>query len=80
MVLPYSKVADRMANCVDPDQAASVGAVSSGSMLFAEIYLSENLGYCSSTLRKKKKKDVFTGFFFSTQTTEIYILAVIMLH
>ena len=33
-----------MANSVDPDQAASLGAVWSGSTLFAEIRLSENLG------------------------------------
>ena len=32
--------ADRMANSVDPDQTA----VSSGSALFAQAYLSENLG------------------------------------
>ena len=36
--------ADRMANSVDPDQTAPVGAVWSGSALFAQAYLSENLG------------------------------------
>ena len=35
---------DRMANSVDPDQTASLGAVWSGSALFAQAYLSENLG------------------------------------
>ena len=36
--------ADGMANSVDPDQAAPLGAVWSGSALFAQAYLSENLG------------------------------------
>ena len=36
--------ADGMANSVDPDQTASLGAVWSGSALFAKAYLSENLG------------------------------------
>ena len=33
-----------MANSVDPDQTAPLGAVWSGSALFAQVYLSENLG------------------------------------
>ena len=36
--------ADRMANSVDPDQTAPLGAVWSGSALFAQACLSENLG------------------------------------
>ena len=36
--------ADRMANSVDPDQTAPLGAVWPGSALFAQAYLSENLG------------------------------------
>ena len=36
--------ADWMANSVDPDQTAPLGAVWSGSTLFAQAYLSENLG------------------------------------
>ena len=36
--------ADGMANSVDPDQTAPRGAVWSGSALFAQAYLSENLG------------------------------------
>ena len=35
--------ADGMANSVDPDQTA-LGGVWSGSALFAQAYLSENLG------------------------------------
>ena len=35
--------ADRMANSVDPDQTAPLGAVWSGSTQFAQAYLSENL-------------------------------------
>ena len=38
-----------MANSADPDQTAPVGAVWSGSALFAQAYLSENLG-CPKTL------------------------------
>ena len=37
-------LADGMANSVDPDQNAPLGAVWSGSALFAQICLSENLG------------------------------------
>ena len=37
-----SNDADGMANSVDPDQ--TLGAVWSGSALFAQAYLSENLG------------------------------------
>ena len=33
-----------MANSADPDQTAALGAVWSGSALFAQAYLSENLG------------------------------------
>ena len=36
--------ADGMANSVDPDQTAPPGAVWSGSALFAQTYLSKNLG------------------------------------
>ena len=36
--------ADGMANSVDPDQTAPLGAVWSGSALFAQENLSENLG------------------------------------
>ena len=36
--------ADGMANSVDPDQTDLLGAVWSGSALFAQAYLSENLG------------------------------------
>ena len=36
--------ADRMANNVSPDQTAPLGAVWSGSALFVQAHLSENLG------------------------------------
>ena len=36
--------ADGMANSVDPDQTAPLGAVWSGSALFAQAYLFENIG------------------------------------
>ena len=35
---------NRMANSVDPDQTAPLGAVWSGCALFAQAYLSKNLG------------------------------------
>ena len=40
----HPKDAERIANSVDPDQTAPLGAVWSGSALFAEAYLAENLG------------------------------------
>ena len=36
--------ADGMAKSVDPDQTAPLGAIWYGSALFAQPYLSENLG------------------------------------
>ena len=39
----HPKDADRMAYSVDPDQADPLGAVWSGSILFAYTYLSKNL-------------------------------------
>ena len=39
----HPKDADRMATSVNPDQTATL-AVCSGSTLFAQTYLSENLG------------------------------------
>ena len=36
--------ADGMANSMDPNQTAPLGTVWSGSALFAQAYLSENLG------------------------------------
>ena len=38
------KNAEGMANSVDPDQTAPLGAVWSGSALFTQAYLFENLG------------------------------------
>ena len=35
---------DGIANSVDPDRTAPLGAVRSGSTLFAQTFLSENLG------------------------------------
>ena len=50
--------ADGMANSVDPDQTAPLGAVWSGSALFAQAYLSENLGSLQLwSLKKNSIKD-----------------------
>ena len=46
----HPKDAEGIANSVDPDQTAPLGAVWSGSALFAQTCLSENLG----TLRNIK--------------------------
>ena len=43
-VVMSPKDADGMANSADPDQTAPLGAVWSGSALFAQAHLSENLG------------------------------------
>ena len=40
----HPKDAEGIANSVDPDQTAPLGAVWSGSALFAQAHLSENLG------------------------------------
>ena len=40
----HPKDVDSIANSEDPDQTAPLGAVSSGSALFAQTNLSENLG------------------------------------
>ena len=47
--------ADRMANSVDPDQTAPLGAVWSGSALFAQVYLSENLRLLRSSISAGKQ-------------------------
>ena len=47
--------ADGMANSVDPDQTAPLGAVWSGTALFAKAYQSENLG----SLRYKLKEIIY---------------------
>ena len=48
LLVMHSRDVDRIANSADPDQTAPVGAVRgavwSGSALFAQTYLSENLG------------------------------------
>ena len=51
-----------MTNCVDPDQTAPIGAVCSGSMLFASIpNLSEMLGICLQ--QTTSADDIFRCFF-----------------
>ena len=48
--------ADGMANSVDPDQTAPLGAVWSGSALFAQAYLSDHYGISRNN---KKCFDIF---------------------
>ena len=54
--------ADGMANSVDPDQTAPLGAVWSGSALFAQAYLSENLG--SLRYKNWQKQQKLPNYFF----------------
>ena len=61
--------ADGMASSVDPDQTAPLGAVWSGSELFAQAYLSENLG----SLRVLYDFDKKTGYFLFFLSIESYI-------
>ena len=61
----HPKDAEGIANSVDPDQTAPLGAVWSGSSLFAQTCLSENLGilqyFLTSTITRKHagSKEVF---------------------
>ena len=41
----FLKLLSGMVNCVDPDQTAPLGAVWSGSALFAYVILAESLVY-----------------------------------
>ena len=62
--------ADGMANSVDPDQTAPLGAVWSGSALFAQACLSENLGslrYIDMfNFQKKEKKSYIEDYLKQT--------------
>ena len=54
-----------MANSVDPDQTAPIGAVCSGSMLFASLLNSSVLlGICSRRLQKRTLSDAFFSWRF----------------
>ena len=44
LIVMRPKDAEGIGNSVEPDQAAPLGAVWSGSALFAQAYVSENLG------------------------------------
>ena len=68
-MLLYSRImspndADGMANSVEPDQTAPLGAVWSGSALFAQAYLSENLGslrYIQGEINDKRSEARSSG-------------------
>ena len=62
---------DRVANSVDPDQTAPLGAVWSGSALFAQTYLSEHLWslrYCNTKKRENLGDIFWTAFFIPGHT------------
>ena len=52
----HPKDEEGIANSVDPDQTAPLGVVSSGSALFAQACLSENLGTLGYL--KEAEKDI----------------------
>ena len=62
----HPKDGEGIANSVDPDQTASLGAVWSGSALFAQTCLSENLGKLQYAFKNL--------FFFVFSPFENYIL------
>ena len=63
--LMHPKDAARIANSVDPDQTAPLGAVWSGSTLFAQTYLSENLGSLQYILQPQTNATVnWIGYLF----------------
>ena len=59
---------DRIANSVDPDQTAPLGAVWSGSTLFAQTCLSKNLGSLRyyESITAFKILDIFTFLLLRT--------------
>ena len=58
------KDADGMANSVDPDQTAHLRAVWSGSTVFAQAYLSKNLGSLWKTKFTYDKTTKQTNWFY----------------
>ena len=50
--------ADGMANRVDPDRIAPVGAVRSGSALFAQAYLSKTWDHYGTLFERKRSLDI----------------------
>ena len=55
-----------MANSVDPDQTAPLGAVWSGSALFAETFLSEYLGALRQYYNDVQSSDAIVAFIWAT--------------
>ena len=53
-----------MANSVDPDQTASIGAVCSGSTLFASILLNSSVMLGNNLQQKTSADDIFRCVFF----------------
>ena len=68
--------ADGMANSVDPDQTAPLGAVWSGSALFAQTYLSENLG----SLRQYIMWLLEINAWLATRTVEVFLIFLSVLY
>ena len=69
--------ADGMANSVDPDQTAPLGAVWSGSALFAKAYLSENLGSLVITIHQTKKNKMPVSFIFMVNYKAILAIQIL---
>ena len=67
--------ADGIANSVDPDQTAPLGAVWPGSALFAQAYLSENLGslrYSSCDIFQKHVLCISS--LYETSSCKLYVV------
>ena len=72
--------ADGMANSVDPDQTAPLGAVWSGSALFAQAYLSENLEPLRYVTSKHEFLRLISQHFRVTKTFNFEGIAVTKLY
>ena len=66
-----------MASSVDPDQTAPLGAVWSGSTLFAQAYLSENLGTLQYLNVLQKKSMIFYVSLSNGSDSRLYNLNVV---
>ena len=70
----YPKDADSIANSEDPDQTAPLGAVWSGSALFAQTCLSENFGSLRYATRKEKVKSALQHSLISPFAFVVFIV------
>ena len=65
--------ADGMANSVDSNQTAPLGAVWSGSALFAQAYMSENLGSLQYIQYASTNESIFKSLYKHTVNRSIMV-------